>query len=253
MLKKFIIILNKMLTLLLGLKIVRARNNNFKLRVHPYPRIKRISEKLFLNNHLTIFEVGGWKGQLVDFFITFPNKKDIYLFEPNPKAYSFLVEKYKNDNNTKIFDFGLYNQNVRKNIFITQKDNLASLIEPKNDNQSLKIVSTNEVDLKVGDEFIEENQIKNIDILSINTQGTEKEILDGLQRSLAKDIIKSIIIEIDFSNRYKKNSFYNIESVIHKHGYELYDINLIKGKNTDKFSTGISVLDCFYISSSLVK
>ena len=56
-------------------------------------------------------------------------------------------------------------------------------------------------------------------------------------------------VEIDFSKRYEQSSFYDIESIIKKYGFHLFEINLIKTYNSQnvKCPVGLQMVDAFYV------
>lgn len=85
--------------------------------------------------------------------------------------------------------------------------------------------------------------------MSLNVQGFEKNVLQEFSKSFENRRIKSIIVEIDFSDRYEQSSFYDIESIIKKYGFYLFERNLIKTYNSqnEEYPVGIKITDCFYV------
>jgi hypothetical protein len=76
------------------------------------------------------------------------------------------------------------------------------------------------------DDYIMANDIQNIDLLKIDTQGHEPEVLEGFGNLLEK--VNIIITELMFFDYYdKKLSFSDIERYLIPAGFELFDISHI--------------------------
>ena len=100
-----------------------------------------------------------------------------------------------------------------------------------------------------GDDFVEQTNIDTIEVLSLNTQGTEMEVLEGLVKTFGKGKIKSIMIEVDFSSRYgSEYGLLEVERFMRAHQFELFDINLIK----NILPIGIRMVDLFYVNKSIL-
>ena len=162
----------------------------------------------------------------------------------------FLKNKYKDVDNVKIYNNALSDDKGTLDFYITKRDNLSSFIEPLGKEEALLVKERVGVGVVSGDEFCElHHSEKKIDVLSINVQGFERKVLQGFSKSFENRRIKSIIVEIDFSDRYESVSFYDIESIIKKYGFYLFEINLIKIDNSqnEKYPVGIKMVDCFYV------
>lgn len=246
-LKKCKLVANQILNKLFGLTIVKQSTFIYETRRHPYERIKLIVRELFNEQQINLFEVGGWRGGIIDQFLSLENLNSVVAFEPNKKLFQYLTEKYNSDSRVNIYDYGLSNSDESLDLFITKGDNLSSMRKPKHleINRNLEVKEKLNVNVIKGDSFVENNSIIDITVLSINCQGFELNVLEGFTSTLQKGIIKSIIIEVDFTDRYSKMNFFDVENIICKYGYELFDINLIKNKNKSK--VGVEMVDCFYI------
>ena len=88
-----------------------------------------------------------------------------------------------------------------------------------------------------------------IDILKIDTQGTEDQVLEGANNSLKNKLIRNIETEICFSNQYeKKLSFYEIEKNLFPNNYRLYGISNEGFRNLKEGF--IFFMDVIYTSNS---
>ena len=76
-------------------------------------------------------------------------------------------------------------------------------------------------------DYILENNITEIDLIKIDTQGFEEEVLLGLKN---KTIVKNFLIEIIFMDYYKKKlSFYSIEKLL-GNDFRLYSLQTFNHK-----------------------
>jgi FkbM family methyltransferase len=139
------------------------------------------------------FDVGANQGQTIDFFLRLNIKSEIYAFEPNRKLFKKLEEKYKKFPNVKLYMLGVSNQDGFKTFYENVFD-FTSTFEKVNENSihlqkkgkvlGLKsndlIIDSYDVEVVTLSSFICEKNIKNIDILKIDTEGHELACLQGL-------------------------------------------------------------------------
>ena len=189
-------------------------------------------------NEITIFDVGANKGQSINRFRSIFKNSIIHSFEPDKECYEILLNKFDGKDKLFINDTALSNNFEEKefNIYENSTDN--SFYKKTNDKVINKII----VKTQTLDDYINKNNIKNIDILKIDTQSFNKEVIEGAQNSLNKRIIDILEIEVNLGNYYnKKNTFYEIEKYLKN--YKLAGIN--KGGSiidNEKF-----YLDVYYV------
>jgi len=172
---------------------------------------------------LTVFDVGCYKGVFTKKIQELVGKKKIkfYLFDVNKnvKKYISNLLKLKNVHYNEI---ALHNKNGKavyhyNGSFECSGSSLSTLI--KNDATwvlSRKIIlkmlflSTEDftkytVPTITLDSFVKKNKIKSIDLLKVDIEGSEHLMLQGARKTLKKNKIKTILIEIaDKKNIYKK-------------------------------------------------
>jgi len=193
-----------------------------------------------------IFDVGANIGQTLKQFKDVWPESEIHCFEPIKEFYTELLENSKKyddvschnhgfadrdmDNATFYYHevqpmlSGIYklNPNSKDSVAINEPD-LAGLEEGdflKNSNQEIK------VKLHKLDTFTRYWAIDNIDILKLDTQGSEAKILKGAKETLEKTSI--VLTELNFYDLYTRNlSFYDIEQYLKPAGFKLYDISYI--------------------------
>jgi FkbM family methyltransferase len=131
-------------------------------------------EDIRLQHSLTkeslVFEVGGWRGYfsqaVIKEFDCF-----VYVFEPVKSIYDSLVQKYENNQKVKVYNFGL------DNFTGTKKINLCG------DGTSLYKTETSnyeDVNMLNVNEFFNQHNINNIDLVELNCEGSEYNILQEI-------------------------------------------------------------------------
>ena len=99
-----------------------------------------------------------------------------------------------------------------------KKRSLTAKVQPKE--YRTKKVSTNLISL---DDYSEKNNIQNIDILKIDTQGYEDKVLLGAEKLIKNRRIKLIQLEIIFSEIYEKPlQIYDIEKTLIPNKYKFF-------------------------------
>jgi len=134
-----------------------------------------------LNEDSLVLDLGGYEGTWTQ-KIYDKYQCSIHVFEPIPNLYKNLVEKFKDKDKIKIYNFGISDENKEIEI---------SLL---NDGSSFYIESENKVKTKVKSliEFLEDKKIENVDLIKINIEGDEfpllKNLIDNNKTNLFKDI-----------------------------------------------------------------
>lgn len=128
----------------------------------------------------------------------------IYAFEPHKKTFPVLLENVSGHEGVVCFNNGMSDQRgVLKLYDYFDKDGSshASLYEDviTEMHGSEKAIS-HEVELVTLDEFVEEQEIRGIDLLKIDTEGNELSVLKGAVNSLSSGKIKVIHFEFNEMN-----------------------------------------------------
>ena len=217
---------------LLGYKIIKIRND---LNSTNY----EIIYKKLINNNPIIFDVGGNKGQMIrNFKIIFP-KSMIHVFEPIREETEKLKEIYKNDHSIKINCTAVGDKNETKKFYKTYNTGTSSFLRIKPNTywinrkankhkMRIKDYSFDPVDTQIItlDDYAKINNIDNIDILKIDTQGYEDKVLNGSLQLIKNKKIKIIQLELMLSDIYEKTlSFHEIEKYLIQGDYKLFLIS----------------------------
>ncbi|MBA3680096.1 MAG: FkbM family methyltransferase [Bacteroidetes bacterium] len=215
---------------------------------------------------LICFDVGARNG-LKD-LKTLSRVTSLYSFEPGGHENDGLNKNSgKAYANFELINKGLYSSTGIYDLYLMANPSMSSMLKPdekildeyfnditefKEWRKQLKIVDVKKVETTTIDAVIKEQNIKAIDYLKIDTQGTELEILKGAENSLRDKKINVIKTEFAFIPLYKDQpTFTEIDLYLKGFGYKLitcefnYDVSSALTKNGEKPKWGIGG-DAFY-------
>jgi FkbM family methyltransferase len=185
-----------------------------------------IYKKYILTNPV-IIDIGANEGQSIKRFNLIFDNCIIHSFEPITKCFYRLVKDFPDKKFIKN-NYALSDKNTNKKFFIN-KNSYTSSFNRINKNyehthEKDKIKNSIKVKTITLDAYINYNQIKKIDILKIDTQGHELNVLKGSKKSLRKNIINFIEVELILCDYYtNKIKLYEIDHIMNKNNYELID------------------------------
>ena len=170
-------------------------------------------------------DVGSHKGTYTDLFLKNFRVQKVFMFEPQKKIFKIIKKKYKKNRTVKIFNCAISNKNKNQKIYINKHDLTSSLTKldennsylrkkgrlfMENNEQSLIRKTYNVKTIKLSDVLIN-NQIAEIELLKIDTEGHELEVLLGL----GKFIKKTHYVLIEF---HRDKIYYNYKpKIIHNY------------------------------------
>tara|TARA_B100001057_G_scaffold498998_1_gene607955 strand:- start:3483 stop:4373 length:891 start_codon:yes stop_codon:yes gene_type:complete len=209
--------------------------------------IEALKELIKYDKKNTIFDVGAHKGETLSIFKQyFPNSK-IYSFEPFENSYQELKKTSLLLENTEAFNIGLSNFKGREKFYsyIDDGDPNLSVI-----NSSTKLIDgamesfgyktpkkiqTVECEFDTIDEFVKNHDIKAIDILKIDVQGSEYKVLEGADSIISSGKVKVIYLEILVVNQYdEQKSFNHYLNFFEQKKYDLFGIYNFSYQNNSK-------------------
>jgi FkbM family methyltransferase len=137
-----------------------------------------------LNEKSIVFDIGGFDGQFSsDFFSIYLCK--IYIFEAY-KPFAIQIEnRFRQNQNVQVFDFGLASEDGEMEISV---DSVASSTFKKT-----KQIAT--IQLKKASKFLDQIGISHIDLMKINIEGGEYDLLYHLISSNKVQMIKNIQVQ----------------------------------------------------------
>lgn len=145
----------------------------------------------------------------------------VYGFDPTPKSINWVKENFRNPN--FIFsDYGISSKNEVVQFYLPKNDEYVSgsttIHEGTSENKAIN------VNLKSLSSIIKDLNIKNIDVLKMDIEGSEYDVLENILDS--KIYPKQLLIE--FHDRFypqEKNKSHNILKKLYKKGYRIFGIS----------------------------
>jgi FkbM family methyltransferase len=203
----------------------------------------KVYRKFFNKNEpLCIFDVGGHIGQSIAEFVKwFPNS-EVHSFEPISDNFRQIQRRFGNNKRIIINQLAVSNTSKEMEINIVGENATGnSAFKPAGDVP----FSVEKVSCTTIDEYVAAKRISKIHILKIDTQGYEKECLEGARATLTKAQIRMIKIEIMLHDYYQRqSSFRMLEEILHQYGYRLFDICMIKKSSIEARTL---LLDAIYV------
>jgi len=180
----------------------------------PYSVLPKIIDP---ENEIIFIDVGGNTGQTIDFISDLYKKSKIYSFEPTPLLKDNLENKYKNNENVSINYCALGDYNGLAKLYCSEFSPTNSLLKPKSElygkfgYKELEIYF-NKINVEIvpiarlSDWYKDHLNGRIVDVLKIDTQGSEYEVLIGTKEILDK--IKIIIFEGHFHEFYNNSTMW---------------------------------------------
>jgi FkbM family methyltransferase len=157
---------------------------------------------------------------------------NVIAFEPLPDCHINL-EQIKEISNSKFiyYEYALSNKDGIDNIYFgSKKSPLASLEKKINsiDDVGRENKNTIEVKLQKLNNFIDNDNFKNIDFIKIDTEGHELKVLEGGLDFIKKNEVKLIQIEFNWHHLFTNNTINQFSEILDN--YVVTQMNLINGK-----------------------
>ncbi|MGM0579167.1 MAG: FkbM family methyltransferase [Bacteroidota bacterium] len=159
--------------------------------------------------------IGGYSRILTK---VLPNTK-IHSFEPVKNTFLKLKENVGHIENITLHNKGLYKKNCVKEINIFPSNTHSSLI----DIEGLSYESTGkqEIELINGDDFLNENNINEVDFLKLDIEGAEYDAIVGFEEHISAGKIKVIQFEYGYINITSKKLLIDFYNYFESKGYLL--------------------------------
>ena len=163
-----------------------------------------------------VLDVGCHRGETIKILNSTFHVNKIYGFEPSKENFSFLRKTKEKNNNVVLFNFACGELNETKKLKFSIESSSSTINEINYESKYYKIKKLlllgfkkkdmfidEKVLVKRLDEFLLKENIANIDLLKIDTEGYELNVLKGASGVLKK--INLIYFEHHYDDMIKKN------------------------------------------------
>lgn len=210
-----------------GYALVKTNNRRIILSRDPFLDQKSL---ITTNKKPVIFDIGAHHGQTTKMYRTLFKESTIYSFEPFLESYKILLESTRSDSNTHTYNIGFNNFKGKVNLNVNNLTATNSILPTHQDGEKiwgkdlLTTIGKVEINVTTIDEFILEKKIEKIDILKLDTQGTEYSILEGAQNAITEKKIALIYLEIITMPTYEgQRHLDEVLLLLRKGGFILYN------------------------------
>ncbi len=175
---------------------------------------KQIVKFIKKEKKLVIFDVGCYRGVFSRIILSLIDKKKykFYLFDVNKKVRKYIADLLKKENfyyhevalssknGKSVYNFNRFFESAGSSLSNIVKNDSRWNFSRKLFLKTLLLKTKNFIKYKVQtiklDSFLKKKKIKSVDILKIDVEGSEYEILKGAKKTLGKNRVKIILVEI---------------------------------------------------------
>ena len=209
-----------------------------------------IDQKRLLNNleNSVIVDVGAHVGDTTELYRKYFSQSKIFCFEPFSESCDYLKKRFINDSNINIAETALGSKDETKPLFVSNFSNLNSLQRPNERAWGFADEKSVDVETITLDQFCLENDIKQIDILKLDVQGSELDVLMGSKTILEKGNVSLVYVEWQVVPLYENHhKYYKIAEFLAGFEYEFFNLYNINEARSGQVRWG----DAIYTSKKL--
>ncbi|MEG3438706.1 FkbM family methyltransferase [Pannus brasiliensis CCIBt3594] len=204
-----------------------------------------------------IFDVGANIGQTATYYREKFPRSDIYCFEPIRETYSILEAKFSRDQRVKCFPIALGASPEKKEIVLNENSQQNSLTDKLNEGRAIgtdeNSPKTEIVQIDTLDGFCQENNINEIDLLKIDTEGYELEVLKGASDFLENRKITLVLAEVGFRPSDSRHTpFPALHEHLYGRGFRFYALYDLSYWHPYQYE-GLIYCNALFVNAKLVK
>jgi FkbM family methyltransferase len=229
------------------------KKRGFQIKRYPdFNLVRRIKIITTFNINI-LFDIGANAGQYAINMRELGYKHKIISFEPLKSAYKELEKASVNDNNWVVNNFALGNDNIASRLNVSGNSFSSSILKMQQLHLDLapesKYVTQEEIEIKKLDSIMYKFCTKQDSIMiKIDTQGFEKNVLDGAIDSLTN--IKIIQLEMSIVSLYVNEMlFIEMINYLDNKGFQLFSL---ENGLTDSYTGQLLQLDGIFVRKNLL-
>lgn len=204
---------------LLGIDLVS--NRNFGNRI-----LRDVVRIVAPNSVQTVFDIGANRGDTTAEFANVFKDANLYSFEPDPTLFQELERRFATLHRVKLFPVGLGRSDEWRELTINKgpEGNSYLPVSP-----SIQDLTTGDWTVPVGkvrsrirtlDAVCDELGIDRIDLIKIDTQGFEREVLQGGSQMIMAGRTRLVYLEVLFAELYQGQCYFDeIYSLLISRGF----------------------------------
>ena len=158
-------------------------------------------------------------------------------FEPDPREFMSLEAKKNRD--IRYFRTGLYRDKREIVFYLTSSQNASSIYRPNvgflrqfPESERFNIIEETRIEVDALDNVLKTNEVRDVDFVKVDTQGSELAILEGAAQTLHAQIF-GVEVEVEFVEMYKGQPlFHDVDRYLKDQGLHLFDIQKYYWKRT---------------------
>lgn len=200
--------------------------------LEPYKLMRKFIQK----DDPIIFDIGACDGYTSKVFKNIFKDARIFAFEPFPNSFELLKKNVALLKNVSAHQYALSNTMGTQEFFVNRSKATNSLLPARDTNSFMDdhVVFENNISVQTTtlDNFVNEHNINEIDILKLDVQGGEKLVFEGAKETLLNHKAKIIYCEIWFIEGYHGQPLYHdVAHLLHQFGYVPFGVYHIHYRN----------------------
>jgi FkbM family methyltransferase len=176
-----------------------------------------------------VYDIGCWEGITTIYFAHAVGKEgNVIAFEPNPDNCTIIDDNINLNGFTNVVlrQVGLGNRNYSARLVVPKHSTAEGSVNEDIANANIRSVATKvvEIDIDTLDNQLKKNQLPKPDFIKIDVEGMEKEVIEGMLRTII-EIKPDLFIEMHAADsRKKQENAVKIVNLLLDHGYAIYHI-----------------------------
>lgn len=196
---------------------------------HPAEPLFRVLKLLRRHGSKPLFivDIGAADGMVSSYFSKNLKNVKIIAFEPNPEEYKKALKNNSSNRSVELRNMALSDKPGTVAMNVLSNSFSSSLLMPDrseiDDGMAAKLSLKNTIDVTCSTLDLELRECGKIDLIKIDTQGTEISVLNGATEVLKRT--KYVLIEQNNNSYYKGGCwYYEVDHFLRDRGFELGDI-----------------------------
>ncbi len=204
--------------------------------------INFLANKMLNRKQVTVFDVGAHHGNYASEILSrIDSKVNLFCFEPSKQNFEYLKKRLGGIDNVKLLNFGFSNKEENATLYCFAEGTTVSSLYNRNKGEDL--IKTDEINLKILDDFCRDEGIESIDFLKIDVEGHELKVLYGGQNLIQSNLIEFIQFEFGSPNVESRTYFQDIFYYLNPY-YKIYRILNTGLVLIDKYSYDYEIFRC---------